>query len=168
MIYHAFAWQALADEPHVILLECTVHFDVKNLGIFERQYDIKHLNFSPVEFGIPSSRPRKHMLLMHRTKTNPVVQFDRPSFMGMFSAALEMDAAKYLTVDEDERYFRTVDPLRVRRGLPELDCKGRRWRLEAVLAPGMQSARDGYRKLAKHSLKSDGWVNLRQSCGLRS
>ena len=167
IVFHAFAWQLLADQPDVILLECTPAFQEASLDIFEKMYHIQCLTFSPCSLGFPASRPRKYMLLMHRRKTRIIQPFNKLYFGNLFYRKACMSPDEFLIADDTERYAEVIDRLRKQRGLPELN-HGHPWLLPEVLAPGMAVHLRCYKELFGNSGEETGWVNLGQSATFMS
>ncbi len=69
LCFAVWSRQVLVDLPALMLLECVPGFCMSALDRFKKIYDVCALDFSPVDLGIPSARPRKYMLLRHLVKT---------------------------------------------------------------------------------------------------
>ena len=162
LAFYAFAFQILADLPEIVLLECTVLFDTIVLAIFSGKYVIQCIDFSPSDMGIPSSRPRKYMLLTLISKIALTLPFDRLHFSFLFFAKRFVSSQIYIVVDAEFRQHGVINNLRKQRGyLTHLD--GKQWTLRQVLAPGMLRSLQGYKRLATESGEEDCYVNLQQT-----
>ena len=164
LVFYAFAFQVLADLPEIVLLECTVLFDTIVLKIFSSEYLIQCIDFSPREMGIPSSRPRKYMLLTRASKVAMRLPFDRFHFGNLFFANRIASSQMYIVVSPEFRQAGLINCLRKQRGyLPHLDSEP--WTLRQVLAPGTYESLQGYRTRAAEVGEKDGYVNLQQTPG---
>ena len=162
LAFYAFAYQILADLPEIVILECTVLFDTTVLRIFSDEYVIQVIDFSPRELGVPSSRPRKYMLLTRTSKIRLHLPFDRFHFGKLFFARRTASSQLYIVVSDEFRQEGLINSLRKQRGYLKL-LDGRPWTLRQVLAPGMFSRLNGYRTLAAEVGEEDGFVNIGQS-----
>jgi hypothetical protein len=65
-----WALETLEWRPEVVLHECTPAFEASMLeALFGEHYSVHSFVFSPVDLGIPSSRPRRHR--REQSKPNP-------------------------------------------------------------------------------------------------
>ena len=97
----AWVMQMMADQPDLIIVECVVMFMLRTLKVLEDMYEIASLPFSPVDLGVPSSRPRRYTLLRHRVKTRGFMDLAH-DFSNIFFRSLRVDCSVYLTAGERE------------------------------------------------------------------
>ena len=88
----AWVMQMMADQPDLIIVECVVMFMLRTLKVLEDMYEVASLPFSPVDLGVPSSRPRRYTLLRHRAKTRGFMDLAH-DFSNIFFRSLRVDCS---------------------------------------------------------------------------
>ena len=166
LVFVAWAYQALFDQPDIILMECTPYLlkSKSLLAIFEKHYEINACTFGPTDLGIPSERQRAYFILRRKERfPRPMsVPFTPSGFGSMFFRRMDLTAEAYLLASHEDR----EEIIRERakdRGLPPSPGRGSSWRLEHVLSPSSQAHFRDYVAAAEVVVGGPAVVDVGQS-----
>ena len=152
--YMVWAFQMMADQPELIIIECVVLFALRSLNAFHQLYTVATLDFSPTDLGIPSRRPRKYMLLRHRSKTTDHEDLE-VEFWRLFSRSLVCNADIYCVAEQRESQRELQERAKGPLSLTPV------W--EDVLTEGTRSRLREWLKVADAQGCTSGFVNISQN-----
>ena len=88
--FTVWATETLFWEPDLVVHECTPDFDIQFMEeLCIARYLVQSIVFSPIMLGIPTNRPRRYTLMIHRGRLLAAHAFTLPTF----SSLLLQDAA---------------------------------------------------------------------------
>ena len=147
----------LADEPDLIIAECVALFRHETcLKALMQKYELSSLVFSPTLLGVPSHRPRKYMLLRHKTKT--VALHDLVDFSRLFYRALIANADVYCIKEQELKAELAELP---RKRHMHTEALGDDWR--RLLTPSDSRRLDEWLAQAEERKVTVGWCNVSQN-----
>jgi hypothetical protein len=162
--FMVWLFEVRATLPHMVVHECTPEFDwvVFNvvLGAF---YVISTIVFSPVQLGIPASRPRRYTLLVLRTSATLTLSLTTTTFAELFYRQCSVLGHVFWSAPSN-LIAKYIDDLRTKLLLPEHRPDGSEW----TMLQAMSSAKRGsvhrlQRLCSRMQLPLKYIVNLSQS-----
>ena len=112
VVFAAWASEVKFWDPDFILHECTEDFDVELLhNIFGSAFVLFTVRFSPVELGIPVSRPRVWTLGFNRARVVCHLPFSRDTFGKFFFRQLLLDGHIYFEATPEDIKLRFLQCL---------------------------------------------------------
>ena len=151
-------------EPDMVLHECTAEFDVQQLErFFSPRYLISSIVFSPVQLGVPTSRPRRYTIMVHRDRRAQRTSFTLDTFGRMFFRTCQTSGHIFWCAP-NHLVSSFVEGLASRLHLPANQPNGVAWPCRSVLPEGDLQRLLAYEKGCRKKRKALRCiVNLKQN-----
>ena len=168
-----WCFETRARKPSFVIEECTPRFKHWVLQhvfvtLTNGQYSLESRVMSPVDVGIPVSRPRQWCILLNKAKLKPVMPFSGPEVAGVFFRSAILIGDIFFTecggpIEKQQFKHRLLQQrgLRWKSG----KCKMFRQKSSAFLGSGNRVRLARYKKMAQQRGLESGIVDVGQDPG---
>ena len=162
--FAVWATETLFWEPDLVVHECTPDFDIQFMEeLFIARYLVQSIVFSPIMLGIPTNRPRRYTLMIHRGRLLAAHAFTLPTFSSLFSRTLRTSGHIFWSAP-DNVVEAMVQQMARRLALPDTQVTGEPWPCRQVLPEGDLQRHLQYEWGCRKKRKEPRFiVNLRQN-----
>ena len=169
MSFLAWLLERKHSEEDWIICECVCRFPSKVLTEFLPNYELLVLKLNPTQLGLPVSRPRQYMLLVHKEKLKirPGITSEniQSLYLQVFEGKSDLVGPDMCRAPEEEKKM-YVEEAALERGLPRQRSELKRWSNYQILSPGARSRLQGYELLGEKKVgtrRPVAVVNLMQN-----